>query len=277
MSSLAYARWARELRMADWGLKRTHGVVLRLMVDYADQHGQCTVSVKTLATTLELTREYVHKLQRELAAKGLARKVRPGGGARPAVWRLCIDARPPAQLQLGDLQAATVNVNSDCERELENVESVNSGVHKKGWKEGVGGDAHEQFTVSGGGGEAPETPGADVLAPTLDQVLAVLRSAPGVDVEPLSINAILLGHPEPEHDHHRGAQTVAAWAHEGGLWARSGSRLLQRALLKQTETGRQLANRIPPPGRRQRPGAPRAAKPWDGALAAARHATGGAA
>lgn len=100
-------------------------------------------------------------------------------------------------------------------------------------------------------GTREETPVDLGLADTLEPVLEVLRSAPNVDVEPLSVNAILLGHPEAKgYDHRQGALVVASWAHEGGLWARAANRLLQRALLKQLEGGTRRANHIPSPSPR---------------------------
>jgi hypothetical protein len=107
-----------------------------------------------------------------------------------------------------------------------------------------------------------------------------LRDGPGLLVEDLAVNSVLLAFPETSgHDHLAAARVVHMWACEGGLDCLVANRLLYRELVKQGERrlprrSRARSRTPPATGRRWSPRAKRE-KPWSGALRRAREAAGG--
>lgn len=254
MKHSEYKAWAAAEadRIGEWGLARPHAMALRVVADFA-RDGRCTAAIDpTLASSLHWSPSYTHRVLRDLERVGLLKKEQRAG--RPAVRLLHPEVGDPVvQLALGDPSTSErLNVRTS---ELQTPEPLTP-------------SSDERVKRTEGGEGAREQPLG--LATTFETVLGVLNAAPGLVVEPLAVNSILLGYPESGgYDHERAAHTVASWSHESvGLAQTAANRLLKSALEKQhagrTQPERAASHRGAGPSRRERK-----PKPWDGALQAA--------
>lgn len=108
----------------------------------------------------------------------------------------------------------------------------------------------DQTTPMEGEGKRASTR-ASALHPDLTAVLAILEAAPGLVVEAMAVDSACRAH--GGRDVVAAANIVASWAHEGGLQITSASRLLHRALDRQTTDAarrdRALSTSRPPAAR----------------------------
>lgn len=245
--SVNYGRLARDTASARQ-LPRAERAVLTALGQRANRRGRCWPSVGLIAEDAGYSVSAAKRALAGLEAKQLIRSRRRG--CQSAIRQLCLDAPMPAppcpcgtqplfdmHLQPAASELVETFVLPAPAAPLAPVEVSSSAVevspdpprstHQKEGDTKV--NAHEHL--------AEDLPApAVVLEAKLDDVLAVLQTAPGVVIERYAVHAALAAHPEAAgHDHTAAAWAVARRAHERNLRSQVASTALWWALVEQTQ------------------------------------------
>jgi hypothetical protein len=229
-----FVRWARETVPAR-GLSRGQAQVLKELASRADRDGCCYPSVRAIAQGVVLSERHTKRLLGELTELGLVLSHHRGRG-RSAHRQLCPHAPLPVvggQLSFDDLLAQSVPAAYGPAAAKEGFIPPSPVVGVPLACFGVPSDGPQKYQTEEKEGAAARE---HVLEEHLHDVLAVLEGAPGLVVEPMSVNSALAAYPQAAgHDHLRAAHTVASYAFEGGLRVPAANRLLLAELRKQTK------------------------------------------
>lgn len=188
----------------DWPIGGTAKIVVVGLADRATEDGRDAYpSVRTLARYANCSDRTVHRALRQLEKDGwIARDgVSRYGTTR---WLLLLDR------ETADVTPDNLSGGDASDAEGVTPVSPNTSLEPEEKEKGARADTREPPTDR------------------LDEVLAVLEAAPGLDVEPMSVLSAIIGH--PDIDPVLAAHEVAMWAHEGGLRIRAAGRLLRAAL-----------------------------------------------